>query len=122
MVNVKSWCYYKFVCILEYLCVHLYIVIYMVGALFYILLEHFDIHCWDNYLRFLHNSIHYCWYTIFIHCWYTILYIVRAVCIVVPGEMPSISWRGFYVLTELTFIHPNIKFYALSTPYLVERF
>jgi hypothetical protein len=34
----------------------------------------------------------------------------------------SISWRGFYALTKLTFIHPNIIFYATSAPYLVERF
>jgi hypothetical protein len=71
---------------------------------------------------FLQNSIHYLLVYNFIYCWYTILYIVReVVCTIVPGGI-FISWRGFYVLTKLVFIHLDIKFYATSAPYLVERF
>jgi hypothetical protein len=64
---------------LSILCVHLYTDIYMVGALFYVLLEHFDIHCWDNYLYASYIILHIIVGINFIHCWYTILYIVRAV-------------------------------------------
>ena len=89
-------CYNKFVYIVGAVICDFYTIIYMVGALFYSLLEHFDIHCWNNYLYastqfytlLVHNSIHY-WYTILyivgavvctflhncVHCWNTILYI-----------------------------------------------
>jgi hypothetical protein len=63
-------------------------------------------YCWDKYL----------------YASYTILYIVRVVVYTIVLGGMSISWRGFYVLTKLTFIHPNFKFYATSAPYLVEMF
>jgi hypothetical protein len=49
------------------------------AALFYVLLEHFDIHCWDNYLYASYIILYIIVGINFIHCWYKILYIVRAV-------------------------------------------
>ena len=77
---------------------HFYTIIYMVGALFYALLEHFDIHCWNNYLctstqfytLLVHNSI---------HCWNT----------------------NFYVVRKLIFIHLTTNFYAMSAPKMFLR-
>jgi hypothetical protein len=53
--------------------------IYMVGALFYVLLEHFDIYCWDNYLYSSYIILYIIVGINFINYWYIILYIVRIV-------------------------------------------
>jgi hypothetical protein len=99
--------------------VHLYTVIYMVGALLYVLLEHFDIHCWDNYLYTSYIILYIIIGIDFIYCWYTILYIVGAV---VCARWNVYLVERFLCVNKITFIRPNIKFYATSAPYLVERF
>ena len=87
---------------------HFYTILYIVGALFYALLEHFDIHCWNNYLYaytqfytlLVRNSIYY---------WDTILYIVGVVvCTFLHNCVHcynTIVAAHFYLMLEHISIH-----------------